>query len=468
MAWIGLVEPTSDTIRPVAWAGEGTDYLADLQISRSGSSPYGRGPTGSRWRDRQRADLELWRERGAASTPMNLPLEEIELRHREGRPVWVENAITLVPQGSSGRAEFRGVSRDITARKLAERQLEKLAHFDRLTGLANRDLLTREFACVLASCLRQGEPVTVMLVNLDRFQLINDTLGHSTGDRLLVETALRLRRTLRLSDLIARVGGDEFLIVLPRLGEQDAALLAAALLAVVAEPWRSDGHEVVVTASIGIALAPADGSDQDLLTRKVSLALHDVKEQQPNGYRFFTEELQVRTARILELSNALRFAFERRELRLHYQPQVDTASGTVVGAEALLRWRHPELGEVSPAEFIPVVERIGLILPIGSWVLAEAIRQLQEWMDAGLEPPRLAVFRRSAPEPAPCPGDRVSVVRRTSGTGPPGQRWSRSSENPVHARDRVSRAHRSAGSSGGPGGRPAPHDPGPFAGGAAP
>lgn len=349
------------------------------------------GPHFRRWCDQRNGDVQHWLERARDRSIVSSPLEEMELRHRDGRPIWVENSITLVLRGSSGKPEFHGVSRDITARKLAEQQLEKLAHFDQLTGLANRELLHKEFQFVLSNGLREQQPVAVMLLNLNRFQLINDSLGSEAGDQLLVETARRLRRTLRDSDVIARVSGDEFLIVLPRVQEPEAALLAAALLAAVAEPWSHAGRQVVVTASIGLAMAPGDGRHQELLTRKASLALHEVKQEQPNSYRFFTEELQVRTARILELSNDLRFAIGTGELQLVYQPQVDTHSGRVLGAEALLRWHHPRLGCVSPTEFIPVAEHSDLILSVGSWVMSEAIRQLRQWIDAGAEPPPIAV-----------------------------------------------------------------------------
>ncbi|MCP9815688.1 EAL domain-containing protein [Synechococcus sp. GreenBA-s] len=545
MAWIGLVDPASGRVKPEAWAGVGTDYLTDIQISIAADSPYGQGPTGTSiredrpfwcqdyqhdpatapwhgrgeqfgwkasaslplhrggagigaltlysseanaftasvqrllldmatdldlaldrfafeaeqeqlraavlqserqyreltetindvvwrieaqslrplyfspsvqqlwgygpeavqrelplraygprfrlWRQQRQLDYSRWQARGRGASPISLPLEEMELRRRDGRAVWVESSISLVPQGSSGRPEFHGVSRDITSRKQAEQEVERLAHFDRLTGLANRDLLNQEFQFVLNTCLREHEPVAVMLLNLDHFQVINDSLGSEAGDRLLVETAQRLRRSLRSSDVIARVGGDEFLIVLPKLKARDAAILAATLQAAVVEAWHDDGHEVVVTASVGIAMAPDDGRDRDLLARKASLALHDVKQGQPNGYRFFTDELQAHTARTMQLSNALRFALERGEFRVVYQPQVDTATGAVLGAEALLRWQHPELGPISPAEFIPVAERNGLILPIGRWVLEQAIQQLQQWIDAGQAPPRIAV-----------------------------------------------------------------------------
>ena len=264
------------------------------------------GPRFSRWQAQRHRDLQRCLQRGEDSSPIRLPLEELELRDQAGEAIWIENSISLIPRGSGGHAEYHGVSRDITARKLAERQVERLAHFDQLTGLANRELLNQQFDDILATTLQEGQSLVVMLLNLNRFQQINDSLGIQAGDQLLVETALRLRRTLHHSDLVGRVNGDEFLIVLPKLREADAVEFADALLAAVAQPWHHRDQQVVVTASIGIAMAPQDGQERDGLTRKASLALHAGKREQPNSYRFFTEELQVRTARSLRLSNALR------------------------------------------------------------------------------------------------------------------------------------------------------------------
>ena len=402
MAWIGLVDPHTHAVRPAAWAGEGTEFLSAIQISTNADTPYGQGPTGTSIRedrafwcqDYQRDPATApWHERGARygwRSSASLPL------HRDGKPA---GALTLY---SSELNAFTPAVQTLLADMVADLDLAldrfrgeaeraRLAHFDRLTGLANRELLQQEFQFVLNSCLREGKPLAVMVVNLDRFRLINDSLGNATGDRLLVDMALRLRHRLRHSDVIARVGGDEFLIVLPKLQARDAAMVCTALQQAVAEPWRHDDRTVVVTASIGIAMAPDDGEEPDLLVQKANLALHEVKQQEPNSYRFFTEELQTRTARTMQLSNALRFALERGELWLAYQPQVAAITGAVVGAEALLRWQHPDLGAIPPAEFIPVAERNGLILPIGGWVLRRVIEQIRAWIDAGITPPRIAV-----------------------------------------------------------------------------
>ena len=402
MAWIGLVEPGTIAVKPVAWAGDGTEYLSSIQISTDPSSPYGKGPTGTAIRE----DRPFWCQ-DFQHDPVTAPWHERGLKygwrasaslplHRAGRSA---GALTLyASEVHAFSLPVQTLLADMVAdldlaldRFQSEAERQRLAYFDQLTGLANRELLHQEFQFVLDTCLRDGAPLGVMVVNLDRFQLINDSLGTAAGDQLLVDMARRLRGRLRGSDVIARVGGDEFLIVLPKLLARDAALVCTSLQNAVAEPWIHDDRSVVVTASIGIAMAPEDGSSPDELVRKANLALHAVKHQQPNSFRFFTEELQARTARTMQLSNALRFAIERHELWQAYQPQVAATTGAVVGAEALLRWQHPELGAVPPGDFIPVAERNGLILPIGAWVLRQAIGQIRTWMDAGITPPRIAV-----------------------------------------------------------------------------
>ena len=402
MAWIGLVEPGCDVVKPVAWAGDGIGYLSAIKISIDVDSPYGRGPVGTAIREdkpfwcqdyQKDPAMTLWHERGARYGWRSMAAVPI---HRGGRPV---GALALYAGELNAFAPaVQTLVTDMVAdldlaldRFRVEAERQRLAHFDQLTGLANRELLQQEFQFVLNTCLREGQPVAVMVVNLDRFRLINDSLGSGAGDQLLVEVALRLRRRLRSSDVIARVGADEFLIVLPKLWARDVAVISIALQEAVAEPWLHDGRTVAVTASIGIAMAPDDGEEPDQLAQKANLALHEAKQQEPNSYRFFTEELQARTARTMQLSNALRLALGRGEFWLAYQPQVDTTTGAVVGAEALLRWQHPELGAIRPDEFIPVAERSGLILPIGAWVLRCVIDRLRTWIDAGISPPRIAV-----------------------------------------------------------------------------
>jgi diguanylate cyclase (GGDEF)-like protein/PAS domain S-box-containing protein len=285
----------------------------------------------------------------------------------------------------------QALEQKVSEKEEAEARIQRLAHFDALTGLPNRVLLEDRARQALSCTQRQGMPLAVMFLDLDQFKAVNDALGHRVGDAVLVELAQRLQRVVRAQDTVARLGGDEFVLLVPAADAQGAADLAGRVLAVAQEPYQVEGHELTVTPSLGIALAPGDGSDLNALSRAADTAMYRAKAEGRNTWRFFTAELQAQSDRTLQLSNALRRAIERDQLSLVYQPQMDLASGRVFGAEALLRWQHPELGFVSPAEFIPVAESTGLILPIGAWVLQAAARQLAAWDREGLPPITVAV-----------------------------------------------------------------------------
>ncbi|WP_244095785.1 sensor domain-containing protein [Rhodoferax ferrireducens] len=283
------------------------------------------------------------------------------------------------------------ITRDITEKKLAEAQIQQLAHFDQLTGLPNRSQLHDRFRYALSLAQRHGDQLAIMFLDLDHFKNINDTLGHSVGDQLLVDVSRRLKAALREEDSLSRLGGDEFILLLPGTDEAQASQVATKLLAAVAQPCQIEQNELVSTVSIGIALYPNDGQDFETLSKNADAAMYRVKQASRNDFRFFTQEMQTHSARTLQLVNALRHALPRHEFELHFQPQVALQDGHIVGAEALLRWRHPELGMISPAEFIPIAEDSGQILAIGEWVLRTAVRQLKQWLDAGLRPMVIAV-----------------------------------------------------------------------------
>jgi len=284
-----------------------------------------------------------------------------------------------------------GTFQDITERKQAEKHIRKLAHFDSLTGLPNRTLLNDRVNQAISMAQRSHDKLAILFVDLDHFKNINDTLGHRIGDELLVEIAQRLQSVVRDEDTVSRLGGDEFILLLPGTDTNGTAHVARKLLQAVSQHYLIEQHELVITPSIGIAMYPSDGEDFDALSRCADIAMYRAKRDGRNNYRFFTPEMQARSARNLQLENALRRALERDQLHLHYQPQVSLQDGRIIGAEALLRWKHPELGMVSPAEFIPVAEDSGLILPIGEWVLRTAIRQLKAWMDRGIAPMIISV-----------------------------------------------------------------------------
>jgi len=241
---------------------------------------------------------------------------------------------------------------DITQRKQDEEHIQRLAHFDLLTGLPNRALFADRISYAISMALRIDSQLAVMFLDLDHFKNVNDNLGHRIGDALLVEIAKRLKSAIRDEDTVSRLGGDEFILLLPGTDADGAAHLAEKLLATVARLCRIEQYELVVTPSIGIAMYPNDGKDFETLSQCADVAMYRAKHDGRNNYRFFTREMQTHSARILQLEYALRYALERGELSLHYQPQISIQGSRIIGAEALLRWQHPRLGMISPAEFI--------------------------------------------------------------------------------------------------------------------
>jgi diguanylate cyclase (GGDEF)-like protein len=275
-------------------------------------------------------------------------------------------------------------------------RIEVLAHHDSLTNLPNRVLARDRLEQAIAAARRSGALIAVLFLDLDNFKTVNDSLGHSAGDTLLCDVADRLQASVRDSDTVSRQGGDEFLIVLNQLVDEEAASAAAAkLLSQINQPIQVTGHDFSASGSIGIAMFPKDGTDVDTLLKNADLAMYRAKESGRNTFQFFNADMNSSVLEHLHLASGIRTAMDQGDFRLYYQPQFDLKSGRVVGAEALLRWPHATLGFVSPARFIPIAERAGLINALGSWVINEACRQCRQWQDAGM--PHLVVAVNVSP-----------------------------------------------------------------------
>ncbi len=300
-----------------------------------------------------------------------------------------------------------GVARDITQRKQAEELASYQAYHDILTGLPNRALFRDRLDLALIQAKRNGNPLAVMFIDLDRFKLVNDSMGHTKGDELLRQVAGRLKQSIRGSDTLARVGGDEFVLLLPSYRERkDVSAIADKILECLNRPFHLNGHELHISASVGIAIYPEDGNTLDDLVRHADIAMYHVKSLGKNGHSFYDQSMLDASNQKITLEHDLRKALEQGELELYYQPQVDVTSGCIVGAEALMRWNHPEQGLLSAGAFLPFAEENGLMMPISDWMIEAACRDLREWNNAGCQ------LRRLSLNLSPMYLDRGNFVRK--------------------------------------------------------
>ncbi|MDX1810732.1 MAG: EAL domain-containing protein [Gammaproteobacteria bacterium] len=315
------------------------------------------------------------------------------IRHADDKYIWLETQNTAIRDPETNEVvEIVSVSRDITERKETEERLLYLANFDSLTGLPNRALFRDRLRRAVARAQRNDSKLALFFIDLDRFKTINDSLGHHAGDQLLRSVAKRLKQFAREGDTIARLGGDEFTVILEGIQDsEDAATVAEKIIELMRPPFRLDGHQLVVSPSIGITIFPDDADDMRSLLKNADTAMYRSKENSGNCFEFYTSDMNEKAYEALVLENNLRSALDKNQFRLHYQPQIDLHSKSIIGIEALMRWEHPEQGLLNPEEFIPFIEETGLIEPIGEWVLKEACKEAKLWQEKGLPPVRVAV-----------------------------------------------------------------------------
>ena len=329
---------------------------------------------------------------------------------KDGTARWISVSVSPVRDEDGRLTHFVNVFSDVSERVGYELELQRQANHDSLTGLANRNLLADRLAQAIAQAHRAGHAVAVLMVDLDNFKVINDSLGHAAGDMVVKAVAQRLALCVREGDTVARMGGDEFVLVMHNIqGEVDATAMMQRIVASIATPFVVEAHELHVTCSLGAAIYPKDGGNSEELLRNADTAMYRAKEQGRDSFRFYTSDMNLRLMERLNLEAELRLAIDREVFQIHYQAQVDTATQRVVGAEALARWPHERLGMIPPARFIPLAEETGLIVTLGEWLLRKACMQARSWERGTLGGPRLAVnisarqFRQK---------DFVSVVAR--------------------------------------------------------
>lgn len=368
------------------------------------------------YRKQHRQDVASYFKTGEPAEAVGRSLEMLAV-HRSGREFPIELSLSV---GQCGRQRYvLATLRDISGQRQVEREIKQLAYYDSLTGLPNRALFEDRFRRVLNTAERTGRMAGLLFIGVDNLKAINDTRGHACGDRLLKLVGQRLVQSVKDGTTVVRWEGDKFIVLLPGLQEvEETDRVAGEILQAFGETWEVDDQHFFVTASIGGALYPLHGTDGDKLLKHADMAMYAAKEQGRNIYCTFTEEMNRRILERTELEHSLRKALAREEFFLAFQPQIDQSTGRVVGCEALIRWRHAEKGMISPAQFIPLAEESGLILPIGHWVLRMACVQNRAWQQAGYPPMRIAVNLSARQFQQPDFYEQVAQVLRDTGLDP--------------------------------------------------
>jgi diguanylate cyclase (GGDEF)-like protein/PAS domain S-box-containing protein len=313
-------------------------------------------------------------------------------RRKDGSLFYEEKTITPIRNEVNEVTHLVSTGKDVSERVLGQEKINYLAHHDNLTGLPNRTQFSLRLSEALARTRRNEKLLALMFLDLDHFKRINDSLGHDVGDALLRQAAERLKANVRETDIVGRLGGDEFTVILESINHVNNVIaIAQKLVYAVGQPFVIGAHTLHVSVSIGITLYPLDDSEADLLTKNADMAMYHAKELGRNGFQFYSADLSKRATEHMKLEGELHRALEREEFVLHYQPIVDARSGLVKSTEVLLRWQHPERGLVSPLEFIPVLEECGLIMPVTEWVLRKSIEQIRACTPAGVQSPTLAI-----------------------------------------------------------------------------
>lgn len=370
----------------IEWANDAFSHLSGYQLQETWGKTLNQLLNADYHSDR------FWTEFWETLKEKKIWRGEITNLNKRGQRYIVAQSVTPLLDADNQVTHYIAVQEDITEKKAIEKRMEFVATHDVLTGLANRSLLIDHIDISLSQAERHHEQIAIMFLDLDRFKLINDTLGHEVGDELLQHVGERLTKSVRGGDLVARLGGDEFIIVLDYISSEDeVCTIAEKIISLFVKPFDIAGQQHYITTSIGICLYPLDGNDTQTLIKKADTAMYHAKDQGKNNFQFFTEALNQRVQKRVNLEKSLRKAIKNDEFELYYQPQIPTDKVNIFRLEALIRWIHPEQGIISPADFIPVAEETGLIIPLGQWILNTACKQLQQWHELGLENLKVSV-----------------------------------------------------------------------------